>query len=180
MKKISKRGRVGDGRPSIYTLSDLNGVRYVGQTKNPKRREWQHKSFSNNYEKNRAVCSWIISLIEKGELPIFSVIEETNNLDVREVFWIKEFRNKGVKLLNHNEGGKSLSHAIKAKQERPWGYSPVQRRLSDITRTARFFKEKGDLVKAGKFYGYVAEINKRFKARGVRDYVNSVLLKRYG
>ena len=94
-------------KPVIYVLQepDTGAVRYVGQTKYPRRREWLHCSHSNNRRGARRVNKWILGLLERGSRPVFKVIEETPHLDDRERHWIAELRSRGADLLNMNDGG---------------------------------------------------------------------------
>lgn len=91
----------------IYTLSDSLGVRYVGQTKNPKKRLYRHiYDCKNNGIKNKR-CSWIKSLLNKNELPIMEIIDEVpiNKWQFWEQYWISQFRTWGFKLVNDTDGG---------------------------------------------------------------------------
>lgn len=104
------------GRPTLYTEENRKGfiytlvdpvtheVRYVGQTWQPARRKNQHQSVSNNLS-GRRVNHWILSLLQDGLKPIFVKVEETENLDEREMFWVAEHRRRGARLLNMNNGG---------------------------------------------------------------------------
>lgn len=163
----------------IYSLSDENGVRYIGQSKKMKRRFAQHNSLSNNVYA-RPVCHWITKLLRGGKHPIFTVIEATADLDAREIYWIKKFREDGARLLNVSDGGKTMGHTQRAKKLKPWGWSPIQRRLIEIRETANMFKSKGDTEKADRFYGYLDILAKKFSIPGVKDCVNIQLWERYG
>ena len=167
------------GRPSIYTLSDETGVRYVGQTKNPTRRRQQHHSLSNNLS-NRKVSVWIRGLLRQNKTPLFTVIEESDNLNEREVHWVRYFRENGVELLNLNEGGKDISHANRAKKQLPWKWSPLQRRLSLMRQTINTAKKRGRLEWANSMTEKMRILNERLKIPGVRDYINTTLWERYG
>lgn len=52
-------------------------IRYIGSTKNPKTRFKQHikDALNNRTDKQK----WILSLKKTGDLPIISIIAETNN-----------------------------------------------------------------------------------------------------
>jgi len=102
----------------IYTLSDKLGVRYVGQTKNPKRRYYRHIfDGKNNGGKNKR-CSWIKSLLNKNEKPIMNIIDEVNKNEwvFWEQYWISQFRVWGFKLVNNSDGGEG-SYGRKVSDE---------------------------------------------------------------
>lgn len=106
----------GRGRKScIYALSDptTGAVRYVGQTVDPRRREWLHCSPSNN-KGGRRVNLWIRRLLASGQKPVFRVVEGTDSLDEREQHWIAHFREAGCDLLNMNAGGTDNEHMLSA------------------------------------------------------------------
>jgi group I intron endonuclease len=90
----------------IYTLSDQNGnIRYIGKTKNIKRRFREHiKNYDNSksYKNN-----WIKSLINNGEFPVISIIDEVEYKDSSffEMYWISQLECWGFKLTNLTIGG---------------------------------------------------------------------------
>jgi len=94
----------------IYTLSDVSGVRYVGKTNNIKLRFKDHINTSkrvnrpNNYRSN-----WILSLINKGELPIIEVIDTVPDDEwvFWEIYWISQFKSWGFDLVNATLGGEN-------------------------------------------------------------------------
>lgn len=101
----------------IYILIDpeTNQVRYVGKTKNLKRRYNQHisecsklKSYKNN---------WLISLKNKNLRPEMVVIDETDKDDwiFLEQWYIQLYRSWGYRLTNLTEGGEGVC-----------GYTPSQ------------------------------------------------------
>lgn len=160
-------------------MSDSFGIKYIGQTKRLKRRIAQHNSFSNNLA-NRPVCQWITKLLTNGEHPIFNIIEETHDLDDREKYWIKNLKKQGIKLLNMTDGGDSMVHLRRAKKYRPWGYSPIQRRLSDMCRTAKMLQRMNQEKSAQKIYANLQLIIQKLSGSGIRDKVNQILWARYG
>lgn len=92
----------------IYTLSDESGnIRYVGKTKQYlKQRLYSHIKECYSNRKSHKI-SWIKSLLNKGERPIISVIDEVFDEDWQfwEVYWIEQFKQWGFKLTNQTEGG---------------------------------------------------------------------------
>jgi hypothetical protein len=95
----------------IYALSDPETfkIRYIGKTINIKARLENHISRSKNFKTSRHVCNWIKSLLNKKLKPILTVIDTTDeeNWVSKEMYWIKHFKDLGLKLCNHNAGGKS-------------------------------------------------------------------------
>lgn len=133
------------GRPTttdsiIYTLSDRDGVKYVGQTKNPRKRFGQHFSYAQNC-KNTEVSQWLRKLIASGDKPVCSIIEYTQQPNEREIFWIKEYRGRGCGLLNMTDGGKDYKYLHKQKKAKPWGntLSPTQKLLKTLQETKRMY-----------------------------------------
>jgi len=118
----------------IYTLSDPKTfiIKYVGKTINPKNRLEAHINKSKNFQGSRHVCNWIKSLLKKNLKPIMTVIDITDkhNWIDKERYWIKHFKDLGLKLCNHSEGGESNT-----------GYKP-----NEITRKKMSNAHKGHLV----------------------------------
>jgi group I intron endonuclease len=92
-----------------------NDIRYIGQSVNPNKRFKQHilrakidKKPIKTHKEN-----WILYLINKGlekeiKIEIIEICNE-NNCDEREIYWIKEYRNKiNDMLTNTAEGGKCV------------------------------------------------------------------------
>ena len=91
----------------IYTLSDATGVRYIGQTKDIKKRLYRHiRDGKLDGVKNKR-CAWIKSLLNKNEKPSIDVIDivNTENWGFWEVYWISQFKSWGFKLVNDSSGG---------------------------------------------------------------------------
>jgi group I intron endonuclease len=94
----------------IYTLEDSNGnVRYIGKTKNIKRRYREH---IRNYKNSKTyVNNWIKSLIKDGESPVISILDEVDYDDSAffEIYWISQFKSWGFNLANLTIGGDGIS-----------------------------------------------------------------------
>ena len=90
----------------IYVLKHPldNIVRYVGKTNNIKSRFYNHIHSAKKTTKNTHLYNWIRALLKDNTLPIIQVIEECDNWQEREMFWIKHF-NRKYKLCNHSKGG---------------------------------------------------------------------------
>lgn len=92
----------------IYTLSDPNTleVRYIGQTNDINRRYNDHVASSLNensstFKTHKA--RWIKKLVDVGNKPIISIIDECNTLEESnklEKFYIEKYTNDGYKLTN--------------------------------------------------------------------------------
>lgn len=91
----------------IYTLSDFSGIRYVGQTKNLKSRFYRHIFDGEKYGGKNKRCSWIKSLLNKGERPILEVVDivDFNDWVFWEQYWISQFKTWGFNLVNDTNGG---------------------------------------------------------------------------
>lgn len=89
----------------VYTLEDpLNGlIKYVGITRNPKKRLSEHLREKRNNKK----CTWIKSLKSLGLAPILRELETTDedNYQWVERYWISQFKTWGFELKNMTEGG---------------------------------------------------------------------------
>ena len=91
----------------IYILIDPrnNKIKYVGQTSlSLMERLRIHKERSVN-AKNRKVCCWIKSLMNKKLEPIIKLIEDNVIWNESEIKWITHFKSIGIDLLNHTDGG---------------------------------------------------------------------------
>jgi group I intron endonuclease len=87
----------------IYSLKHpiTKEVRYIGKTKNIKRRYYEHINKKHNSYKS----NWIQSLLKKDLKPIIDIIEICNkdNWEEREKYWITQFDN----LTNLTKGGEN-------------------------------------------------------------------------
>jgi len=90
----------------IYALKDPidNTFKYVGMTKNPKQRLYDHIHEKRGKTKK---INWIKKLIKLNLLPLMIILDETNNIDVEkmETFYIKKLIEEGNELLNYDENG---------------------------------------------------------------------------
>jgi predicted GIY-YIG superfamily endonuclease len=95
----------------IYKLIDpiTNDIRYVGYTKSPKKRIWEHirdvKKGIKTYK-----CDWIRNLMSKNCEPILEIISE--------IRLIKEFKELGYKLTNLTDGGDG-QNGVKLRKDHP-------------------------------------------------------------
>lgn len=131
----------------IYALLDpvTHDVCYVGQTKDVCRRKWQHSSLSNNRHRDRMVCQWICDLLANDLKPIFIELEQSADIDSREVYWIAEYKRRGARLLNMNDGGAAPTHFAKSPRSVKKGSkrTPLHNRRAAMAGIARsFLREK--------------------------------------
>lgn len=166
----------------IYALKEGDAIRYVGQAKNIEKRFRQHSSLAQN-RGNTKKQTWITQLLSNGGELKIEVLEATDDLDNAEVKWINQLRSKGANLVNLADGGKSMTHCNRAKQERPWGksWSPVQRRLIEISQTTKmlrkFYSESPEDV--ARIEARLIKVNQRIKEVGL-DKINYLLWEKYG
>lgn len=164
----------------IYALTLDGTVFYVGQSKDIDKRYRQHCSINQN-RGDRPVCKWITQLYIDGRSPTLQVIEETALLDEREIHWISHYREVNQDLLNVTDGGHSMLHFKRAKQNKPWSgtHSPIQRRLKGVKEGIRFFKRLGrdDLV--ARYERKLIAMNDAVTKVG-RDRMNHELWSRHG
>jgi hypothetical protein len=91
----------------VYELIDprTQECRYIGVTKDVRRRVYQHSTGPFEGRSHRA--NWLRQLTEAGFKPIFTVIEEVDDAlwAEREAFWIAARRDHGFDLTNSTDGG---------------------------------------------------------------------------
>lgn len=119
----------------IYILKDpkTQEIRYVGQTSRGLQvRLKEHISHGTRENNHRA--NWLRSLISENLQPLIESVEELpskENLDSREIFWIRHYRDLGCKLTNSTDGGQgSLGFTDKhiRLSEEDWKNSYLNRR----------------------------------------------------
>jgi len=164
----------------IYGLINpyQNELIYVGQAKNIHKRYLQHCSISNNIG-NSKIKSFLYETIKDKKLPKLVILEKTINLDDREMYWIKYYRNLGIDLANMNDGGKSMIHTSRAKKNKPWGnsWSPLQRIFINYRDAIKTLKKIGkDTSELELKFLKIQELINNFG----RDYFNDKLYKKYG
>jgi hypothetical protein len=106
----------------LYILSSPGGeIRYVGQTtKSLAERLKTHLKPSSLIRKCHK-SSWLKSLVDQGEIPDITLLQSFYNhvdLDEAEIYWIRELRERGFRLVNDATGGKgakNLSPEARAK-----------------------------------------------------------------
>lgn len=103
----------------IYTLTDprTDAVRYIGTTgRTLECRLGDHIRQSRWGEKTHR-ANWIRQLLAADLLPVISMLEITED-KTREIYWIREYRERGIDLVNGTAGGDG------------WGQWTEERRLA--------------------------------------------------
>lgn len=129
----------------IYALSEGGVVKYIGQTKDLKKRYGQHCSLAQNMGKTLR-NEWLRELIIGGSTPVISSLERAEDMDAAEIKWIKKLRDEGSELLNMADGGQTMTHLQRAKAWQPWGkgWSPTQRILIMLKSDIKMMERLGD------------------------------------
>jgi len=99
----------------VYALLDPDTllIRYIGLTKNPQQRQWEHRSYRKNpHHKQTYYNNWRLKLFNAGKSPIFAVINYYPTEDIAleaEAVWIRLAKEAGFKLTNYDPGGKKYN-----------------------------------------------------------------------
>lgn len=121
---------------TVYVLKCPEGnVRYVGVTRHSlERRLSQHmrEAKANKTYRHR----WLNSLTAP---PKIEMIETTGDWDEAERRWIKYYRDCGARLVNGNEGGKTMSHATRLCGS----YPAIRKVLRNVEGALRAVKKSG-------------------------------------
>lgn len=125
----------------IYALVDprfINGVRYIGFSKDPTWRLSTHieesRCPSNSYK-----CRWIRSLLLQGLKPSMRILEEGKGLNwqASERYWIKFYREEvGADLTNATDGG-DLGHSNRKYKGRKLSKARRQKISDSLKRRRR-------------------------------------------
>lgn len=164
----------------IYALKLNDTVFYIGQSKDIDKRFAQHCSINQN-RGNRLIHKWIRDMHEKKMLPQLEVVELTDDLNSREIYWISHFRSIGQATLNMADGGQTTTHFKRSTKDYPWAghHSPVQRRLMAIKSTIRLMRKIGMDDRALYFEEKLARVNKAIRSYGLEN-MNRELWSRHG
>jgi hypothetical protein len=118
----------------IYTLEHplTNEIRYIGISKNPKKRLWQHL-YHKNLKTNNRKNNWIKFLLKNNLIPKLNILDTIEVKKYKDAFWlerywIEQFKIWEFNLVNGTNGGEgtwgtkmSKKHKeaiIKANKER--------------------------------------------------------------
>lgn len=100
----------------IYGLWDCNyNLRYIGKSLNSKIRYKEHIKRAKEKYSNSHKANWIRQLLSQGLEPQLEILEECNedNWQEKEKAWIKEAKEKGIKLTNMTYGGDGIPKPTK-------------------------------------------------------------------
>jgi len=163
----------------IYALCLDGEVKYIGQSRDIKKRYRQHCSLAQNVGKTKK-DEWLYEILLKDINPELLILEETEDLDKKEIEWIKKYRDEGI-LLNLSDGGQTMSYLRKKKLEKPWGktHSPIQRRLSVIKRNIEYFNRMGMTKMANSASEKYNSVVDFIKSQD-REKLNLLLWNKYG
>jgi group I intron endonuclease len=119
MFSIDKYYLIDDSKFYIYKITSPSGKVYIGQTTSPKRR---FKCYKNLYCKGQLFL--YNSFVKHGVFNhTFEVLETYNNdtdisiLNDREIFYIKDYKNRGFELLNLDEGGRNARKSEETRKK---------------------------------------------------------------
>lgn len=148
----------------IYKIINLkNNKVYIGQSEKLNNREWCHFYWLNRGEHHNEHLQKSYNKYGKDNF-IFEIIEETNDLDNRELYWINEYGGVNSKL-NYNlkdPTSKEWSDYVRVKQskkmlgennpnfDKKWTKEQkdkLSKKKKGITLEERIGKEKADLIK---------------------------------
>jgi predicted GIY-YIG superfamily endonuclease len=169
----------GVNKGGIYGLEVDGTIIYIGQAKNIARRFSQHCSIAQNRGAT-SINKRLYELLSEGIAPKLVIVELTEDLDSREVFWISHYRLVNDNLLNMADGGRSYSYAERSKENNPWGkgWSPVRRRLNLMQSNIRTFKRLGRHDMAARAEAQLKQVNEYIKVVGLKR-MNQLLWSKY-
>lgn len=96
------------GTYKIYTLEDstTGEIRYIGKTSQKlSYRLNQHIAEAIRSKGSTHKLNWIRGLIKKDSCPTICELDETNDPESCEIYWIAQFRAWGFRLTNMTDGG---------------------------------------------------------------------------
>jgi hypothetical protein len=99
----------------IYTLSDSDGIKYLGKSDYPDKRLKIH--LKECKKKRTRKEKWIKNLLDEGKKPILEIIDivDSSNWSFFESYWISQLKTWGFCLLNGTDGGEG-SNGFKGKK----------------------------------------------------------------
>jgi hypothetical protein len=83
----------------IYALSDRKGIRYVGQSNDPKLRLIHHLGGAKRGEATPK-AAWLRSLIRRRRRPTLTILDSGGNANKKEREWVERCVSEGCDLLN--------------------------------------------------------------------------------
>ncbi len=134
--------------PFIYALCEPDGeiVRYVGKTKDMKKRMAGHR----NEKRTTRKCRWLAKLSREGQKPVVRELEKVPDdvWEEGEQKWIAHFRALGCDLCNHTDGGEGRNGM--SAEERAFLSELNKKRMADPVHRAKIFTlERAAKISAG-------------------------------
>ena len=159
----------------IYTLSDpiTNEIRYVGKTiMKLSTRLNCHLQERRFPKRNIHKVNWIQSLKSRNLKPIIKSIEICDELvwQVREKFWIKHFRDVGVRLTNHSSGGEGMNKGYVRTTMTDLQRIKISNSLKDYYKNNKYSRLK--CIEAGKMCKGIRKKNSKNRYIGVSKLKN--------
>jgi group I intron endonuclease len=145
----------------VYVIVDENNNPfYIGQTKNLKRRVKRHFSDAKNKTYDYYVCRKIGKFLEENKEIGFDIIEDNidkENIDKKEIEYIKRFKELGYKLCNLTEGGQGYYSFTEEQRKRAVKNriglkrsKETRRRMSESQTGRKFSKEHKEKLSAAR------------------------------
>ena len=139
----------------LYDPRDLDYIRYVGKSVDPKRRFNTHISNRNISFNEKSI--WIKNLMEiENIIPEYKILEITNseNWQDREKFWIDSFLSDGYSLTNMTVGGNGF-HLLDHMRESWLVNITKARRKQSSKRGTSKYKGVSMVTSTGKWEAYI-------------------------
>lgn len=104
----------------IYALHSGDGnFRYVGVTRRPARRLYEHRDEAARRRTRSGVYNWIRKIgAENLQMSVVDTAHTAQSAFAAEAAWISLLRESGFQLLNHTDGGEGLSGASEETRRR--------------------------------------------------------------
>lgn len=166
----------------LYVLADpvTHEIRYVGQTNNFARRRADYRRGLKPHDQRRPVARWILGLSRHQLAPVFIpvlAVADPQQRNAAEVGWIDNFRRRGSRLLNVEDGGIVAPRAPRAPwtEERrrkalgkpPWNkgqqMSPESRQRMRLAKLGRKQAPEAVFRRAAKLRGHAVSAETRRK-----------------
>ena len=162
----------------IYVLKDPtnNEIKYVGKTKRTLcERLCRHKAYARETSKPTYTTNWINSLLKENLSPMIECIEKCTELNWqdREKFWIRYYKNKGIKLTNYLEGGQGAYGGINTASFKGRKHSEKSKLLiglknKQIKKSESWIKNAAD-AQCMSVYGIHINTNEKIEFSCIRD-----------
>jgi len=136
----------------VYSLSHptTKEVRYIGVTSGTlNQRLSQHIWDSKNKMSHK--CNWIKSVVlETGQVPIIELLDETEDWELIEQYWISQFKSWGFSLVNTDSGGKGVYKDVRGRSR---SIDAHKKHVFQYELDGTYIRSWDSLVEANKYYG---------------------------